>query len=71
MGERLVPTRTSLRRRRGQCLTYRTCVTQINGENIGKGKSRLLHDGNEIAFGSALPQPPERAGQDYREWRDG
>ena len=42
---------------------------QINGENIGKGKSRLLHAGNEIAFGAASPQPPDRATQDYREWR--
>lgn len=40
--------------------------TFINGEKIGKWRYGLLQEGNEIAFGTAVPQPPERAAEDYR-----
>ncbi|KAK0475477.1 kinase-like domain-containing protein [Armillaria novae-zelandiae] len=36
--------------------------TWINGELVGKGKKRLLRDGNQIAFGSPIAQGTE----DYR-----
>ncbi|KAK0225407.1 kinase-like domain-containing protein [Armillaria fumosa] len=39
--------------------------TFINGSKIGKGHQRLLHDGNEIAFGTVIPQGP-RSNEDYR-----
>ena len=39
---------------------------QVNGEKIGKNASKLLRDGNEIAFGSPLPQPNNVA-EDYSE----
>jgi ser/thr/tyr protein kinase RAD53 len=38
-------------------------IGQINGEKIGRGNSRILRDGNEIAFGTPIPGPPE---DDYR-----
>ncbi|KAM5541354.1 hypothetical protein V8D89_004908 [Ganoderma adspersum] len=43
--------------------------TFINGVRIaehGKPQSRILYDGNEIAFGSCLPRPLETAHEDYR-----
>ncbi|KAK0213283.1 kinase-like domain-containing protein [Desarmillaria ectypa] len=39
--------------------------TFINGCRIGKGHQRLLHDGNEIAFGTVIPQGPQ-SHEDYR-----
>ncbi|EIW77784.1 kinase-like protein, partial [Coniophora puteana RWD-64-598 SS2] len=39
--------------------------TWINGFSIGKGRSRILKDGNEIAFGHSVAQP-ERPLEDYR-----
>ncbi|KAG7439582.1 kinase-like protein [Guyanagaster necrorhizus] len=32
--------------------------TFIKGSKIGRGRQRLLHDGNEIAFGMVMPQGP-------------
>ncbi|KAH9949119.1 kinase-like domain-containing protein [Amylocystis lapponica] len=40
--------------------------TYINGDRMDKHSWRILHDGNEIAFGSATVQEPENAIQDYR-----
>ena len=37
---------------------------QINGARVQKGQSRILRDGNEVAFGSPMPQP--NAAEDYR-----
>ena len=42
----------------------RSTPTQINGARILKGQSRILRDGNEIAFGSPVQQP--NALEDYR-----
>ncbi|EIW84797.1 kinase-like protein, partial [Coniophora puteana RWD-64-598 SS2] len=44
---------------------YSTNGTWINGSNIGKGQTRILKDGNEIAFGQSRAQryPPAT---DYR-----
>ncbi|KAJ7587086.1 CAMK/RAD53 protein kinase [Mycena floridula] len=39
--------------------------TFINGVKIGRDKSRALRDGNEVAFGTAIPQI-ERPNEDYR-----
>jgi ser/thr/tyr protein kinase RAD53 len=41
-------------------LTY----IQINGARVPKGQSRILRDGNEIAFGSPVPQ--QNSVEDYR-----
>jgi serine/threonine/tyrosine protein kinase RAD53 len=38
---------------------------QINGAKIGKDKTAVLKEGNEIAFGSPHPQPGDL--EDYRE----
>ena len=43
-------------------VTYKT-PTQINGARLYKGQSRILRDGNEIAFGSPAQQ---NALEDYR-----
>ncbi|KAI1787438.1 Pkinase-domain-containing protein [Ganoderma leucocontextum] len=41
--------------------------TFINGEKIGKNKVKILRDGNEIAFGTALSQHHVNGGlEDYR-----
>ncbi|KAI0355787.1 kinase-like protein [Trametes cingulata] len=40
--------------------------TFINGKKIGKGLYQVLHDGNEIAFGTPKPQPAEGGAHDYR-----
>ncbi|KAI0930029.1 hypothetical protein AcV5_006838 [Taiwanofungus camphoratus] len=40
--------------------------TFINGEKIGKGRHALLREGNEIAFGTAQPQPGNGGLEDYR-----
>ncbi|KAF9531599.1 kinase-like domain-containing protein [Crepidotus variabilis] len=40
--------------------------TFINGERIGKGHSRILREGNEIAFGTSIPQPQNNGLEDYR-----
>jgi len=37
---------------------------QINNTKIGKDKTAVLKDGNEIAFGSPHPQPGDI--EDYR-----
>jgi Protein kinase domain len=37
---------------------------QINGARVPKGQSRILRDGNEIAFGSPVPQ--QNSLEDYR-----
>jgi len=37
---------------------------QINGTRVQKGQSRILRDGNEIAFGSPMPQ--QNPLEDYR-----
>ncbi|EKM80931.1 hypothetical protein AGABI1DRAFT_37595 [Agaricus bisporus var. burnettii JB137-S8] len=38
--------------------------TFINGVKVGKGSTRVLREGNEIAFGSPTPQTDDK--QDYR-----
>ncbi|OSD06682.1 Pkinase-domain-containing protein [Trametes coccinea BRFM310] len=40
--------------------------TYINGEKIGKGHHKVLRDGNEIAFGTCVPQPANEGIEDYR-----
>ncbi|TFK83093.1 kinase-like protein [Polyporus arcularius HHB13444] len=40
--------------------------TFINGEKIGKGKCKVLRDGNELAFGTCAPQPAAGGLEDYR-----
>ncbi|KAI0744311.1 Pkinase-domain-containing protein [Daedaleopsis nitida] len=40
--------------------------TFINGEKIGKGKCKVLRDGNELAFGTCFPQPHNGGLEDYR-----
>ncbi|KAI0646002.1 Pkinase-domain-containing protein [Trametes meyenii] len=40
--------------------------TFINGEKIGKGHFKVLRDGNEIAFGTCVPQPANGGLEDYR-----
>ncbi|KAJ3514639.1 hypothetical protein NLJ89_g2260 [Agrocybe chaxingu] len=40
--------------------------TFINGERIGRGQTRLLREGNEIAFGTCVPQPHNNGLEDYR-----
>ncbi|KAF5320932.1 hypothetical protein D9619_001805 [Psilocybe cf. subviscida] len=40
--------------------------TFINGEKIGKQKTRILNEGNEIAFGTSIPQPQNNGLEDYR-----
>lgn len=40
--------------------------TFINNARIGKGQSRALRDGNEIAFGTCVPQPQNGGLEDYR-----
>ncbi|KAG6900544.1 hypothetical protein C0993_009121 [Termitomyces sp. T159_Od127] len=37
---------------------------KINGGKIGRGQTRVLREGNEIAFGTCIPQPGSL--QDYR-----
>ncbi|KAF8893426.1 kinase-like domain-containing protein [Infundibulicybe gibba] len=40
--------------------------TFINGEKIGKGLTRILNEGNELAFGTCVPQPHNQGLEDYR-----
>ncbi|CDO76220.1 hypothetical protein BN946_scf184894.g9 [Trametes cinnabarina] len=40
--------------------------TFINNEKIGKGQHKVLRNGNEIAFGTAVPQPANGGIEDYR-----
>lgn len=40
---------------------------QINGMKIGKNRSMLLYEGNEIAFGTPQPQVQDNGIEDYRE----
>lgn len=40
--------------------------SQVNGEKIGKGRTRIIRDGNEIAFGTPLAQPQNGGEEDYR-----
>lgn len=40
--------------------------TFINNTKIGKGQSRILREGNEIAFGTSVPQPHNNGLEDYR-----
>lgn len=42
-------------------------VPQINGVKIGKGQSRIIRDGNEVAFGTPTPQTQNGGQEDYRE----
>jgi hypothetical protein len=42
-------------------------LLQVNGEKIGKGLTKIIRDGNEIAFGTPLPQPQNDGVEDYRE----
>ncbi|KAF5317106.1 hypothetical protein D9611_003775 [Ephemerocybe angulata] len=39
--------------------------TFINGQKVGKGLTRILREGNEIAFGTPAPQPSNQF-EDYR-----
>ena len=41
---------------------------KINGQKIGRGKCKVLRDGNEIAFGTAAPQGANGGFEDYREY---
>ncbi|GLB37085.1 putative forkhead associated domain containing protein [Lyophyllum shimeji] len=40
--------------------------TFINGSKIGRGQTRILREGNEIAFGTSVPQPHNGGLEDYR-----
>ncbi|KAF9566802.1 Pkinase-domain-containing protein [Agrocybe pediades] len=40
--------------------------TFVNGEKLGKNQTRILRDGNEIAFGTAVPQSHNGGLEDYR-----
>ncbi|KAF9461264.1 kinase-like domain-containing protein [Collybia nuda] len=40
--------------------------TFINGARIGKNQTRILREGNEIAFGTSVPQPHNNGLEDYR-----
>ncbi|KAF9478621.1 Pkinase-domain-containing protein [Pholiota conissans] len=40
--------------------------TFLNGDKIGKGKTRILYDGTEIAFGTFTPQSQNNGLEDYR-----
>ncbi|KAF7979844.1 hypothetical protein HWV62_40589 [Athelia sp. TMB] len=40
--------------------------TFINGQKVGKGQSRIVRDGNELAFGTPLPQHQNNGQEDYR-----
>lgn len=40
--------------------------SQINGERVGKGHTRILREGNEIAFGTCVPQMQNNGLEDYR-----
>ncbi|KIM40164.1 hypothetical protein M413DRAFT_413516 [Hebeloma cylindrosporum] len=40
--------------------------TFINGEKIGKNQTRILNEGNEIAFGTFVPQSHNGGLEDYR-----
>src|ERR1700691_3742176 len=42
---------------------------QVNGEKVGKGRTRIIRDGNEIAFGTPQPQPQNDGAEDYRGFR--
>ena len=42
---------------------------QINGVKIGKNQTRILREGQEIAFGTTVPQPANGGLEDYREHR--
>ena len=42
-------------------------LPQINGVKIGKDSWRILHEGNEIAFGTSVPQLQNNGLEDYRE----
>jgi serine/threonine/tyrosine protein kinase RAD53 len=44
------------------------CEYQINGEKIGKHRTGILREGNEVAFGTCLPQPQNGGLEDYREF---
>ncbi|KAK0462542.1 CAMK/RAD53 protein kinase [Desarmillaria tabescens] len=46
-------------------LDMSTNGTFINGSKLGKGHQGLLHDGNEISFGTVIPQGPQ-SHEDYR-----
>ena len=39
---------------------------QINGEKVGKNRTGILREGNEIAFGTTVPQPANNGLEDYR-----
>jgi hypothetical protein len=39
---------------------------KINGARIGKNQTRILREGNEIAFGTSVPQHHNSGLEDYR-----
>jgi hypothetical protein len=43
------------------------CGNQINGLKIGKGKTYILREGNEVAFGISTPQHQNGGVEDYRQ----
>ncbi|KAF8993679.1 kinase-like domain-containing protein [Cyathus striatus] len=43
---------------------YSSNGTYINGKKVGKGQSSILREGNEIAFGTSVPQA--KSTEDYR-----
>lgn len=45
-----------------------TSAFQINGTKIPKGGTGFLREGNEIAFGTSVPQPQNGGIEDYREY---
>ncbi|KAJ8518308.1 hypothetical protein ONZ45_g4597 [Pleurotus djamor] len=40
--------------------------TYINGQKIGRGNTKILREGNELAFGTSTPQPHNKGIEDYR-----
>ncbi|KAG5642826.1 hypothetical protein DXG03_002057 [Asterophora parasitica] len=39
---------------------------KINGSKVGRGQTRILREGNEIAFGTSVPQHHNEGLEDYR-----
>ena len=49
------------------CTHPHVLLSKINGVKIGKSSWRILHEGNEIAFGTSVPQLQNGGLEDYRE----
>lgn len=49
------------------CTQLHVPLSKINGVKIGKNSWRILHEGNEIAFGTSVPQLQNGGLEDYRE----